>query len=116
MEILMTQVTCNAPEISKRKAIARRQFLHFLAGSPLLTATSAGTITRMSARARAMQQHRTPQRRSANVQQEKWTNVRDWSQTSNRIVKIYIRIIPPSSGHRYDQVSISETATSDKKR
>src|SRR5215470_7256779 len=34
---------------SRRKTIARRQFLHFLAGSPLLTATSAGTIASLLA-------------------------------------------------------------------
>jgi 4-hydroxymandelate oxidase len=37
------------PEISKRKAIARRQFLHFLAGSPLLAASSAGTVASLLA-------------------------------------------------------------------
>ena len=40
----MTQITCKGPEISERTTSARRQFLRFLAGSPLLTATSAGTI------------------------------------------------------------------------
>jgi isopentenyl diphosphate isomerase/L-lactate dehydrogenase-like FMN-dependent dehydrogenase len=45
----MTQMTCKGPEISKRKTIARRQFLRFLAGSPLLTATSAGTIANLLA-------------------------------------------------------------------
>jgi 4-hydroxymandelate oxidase len=45
----MTQMTCRAPDISKRKTIARRQFLRFLAGSPLLTATSAGAIANLLA-------------------------------------------------------------------
>jgi hypothetical protein len=45
----MTPTTCNGPEISKRKTIARRQFLRFLAGSPLLTATSAGAIANLLA-------------------------------------------------------------------
>ena len=45
----MTQIDCKAPEISERKTIARRQFLRFLAGSPLLTATSAGTIANLLA-------------------------------------------------------------------
>ena len=45
----MTQINCRAPEISERKTIARRQFLRFLAGSPLLTATSAGTIASLLA-------------------------------------------------------------------
>src|SRR5258705_309072 len=49
MEALMTQIDCKAPEISERKTIARRQFLRFLAGSPLLTATSAGTIANLLA-------------------------------------------------------------------
>ena len=40
----MTRIKRKGPEISDRKTIARRQFLRFLAGSPLLTATSAGTI------------------------------------------------------------------------
>jgi 4-hydroxymandelate oxidase len=40
----MTEIASKGPEISRRKAIARRQFLHFLAGSPLLAATSAGSI------------------------------------------------------------------------
>ena len=40
----MTEITSKRPEISTRKAIARRQFLHFLAGSPLLAASSAGGI------------------------------------------------------------------------
>jgi 4-hydroxymandelate oxidase len=35
--------------ISQRKVIARRQFLQFLAGSPLLTATSAGAIASLLA-------------------------------------------------------------------
>jgi len=49
MEILMTQITRKGPEISKRQTIARRQFLGFLAGSPLLTATSATTIANLLA-------------------------------------------------------------------
>ncbi len=49
----MTQINCEAPEISERKTIARRQFLRFLAGSPLLTATSAGTIASLLAPAPA---------------------------------------------------------------
>ena len=40
----MTEITSKGPETSRRKAIARRQFLHFLAGSPLLAASSAGGI------------------------------------------------------------------------
>jgi 4-hydroxymandelate oxidase len=44
MEVPMTRIKRKGPEISDRKTIARRQFLRFLAGSPLLTATSAGTI------------------------------------------------------------------------
>ena len=47
----MTPITHRGPEISKRKAIARRQFLHFLAGSPLLTATASGAITSLLAAA-----------------------------------------------------------------
>jgi 4-hydroxymandelate oxidase len=49
MEALMTQTNCKASEISERNTIARRQFLRFLAGSPLLTATSAGTIASLLA-------------------------------------------------------------------
>src|SRR5882757_4547428 len=49
MEVLMTQITRKESEISKRDTIARRQFLRFLAGSPLLTATSAGTIASLLA-------------------------------------------------------------------
>jgi 4-hydroxymandelate oxidase len=44
MEVPMTRIQRKGPEIPDRKTIARRQFLRFLAGSPLLTATSAGTI------------------------------------------------------------------------
>jgi isopentenyl diphosphate isomerase/L-lactate dehydrogenase-like FMN-dependent dehydrogenase len=47
MEVLMTRITCKGPEISKRQTIARRQFLRFLAGSPLLTAASASTIANL---------------------------------------------------------------------
>jgi len=36
-------------DISKHKRIARREFLRFLASSPLLTATSAGTIASLLA-------------------------------------------------------------------
>jgi hypothetical protein len=36
MEILMSQIACKEPQASKRKTIARRQFLRLLAGSPLL--------------------------------------------------------------------------------
>src|SRR6266704_1702472 len=49
MEILMTQITRKGPEISKPQTIARRQFLRFLAGSPLLTAASAATIANLLA-------------------------------------------------------------------
>jgi 4-hydroxymandelate oxidase len=45
----MTEINCGAPEIAERKTIARRQFLRFLAGSPLLTATSAGAIASLLA-------------------------------------------------------------------
>src|SRR3954462_3273036 len=44
IEVPMTLITPHVPEVSKRKTIARREFLRFLAGSPLLTATSAGAI------------------------------------------------------------------------
>jgi FMN-dependent dehydrogenase len=44
MEVPVTRITRKGSGISDRKALARRQFLRFLAGSPLLTATSAGTI------------------------------------------------------------------------
>jgi 4-hydroxymandelate oxidase len=44
MEGVMTYLVRNEADISKRKMIARRQFLRFLAGSPLLTAASAGTV------------------------------------------------------------------------
>jgi 4-hydroxymandelate oxidase len=49
MEVLMTQIARRGSEISKRDAIARRQFLGFLAGSPLVTATAAGTIANLLA-------------------------------------------------------------------
>jgi 4-hydroxymandelate oxidase len=49
MEVLMTEITCKGPEISKRQKIARRQFLRFLAGSPLLTASSVGTLANLLA-------------------------------------------------------------------
>jgi len=45
----MTRMTSEVPEISQVKTIARRQFLRFLAGSPLLTATSAGAIASLLA-------------------------------------------------------------------
>ena len=45
----MSQIARKGPESSKRKTIARRQFLRFLAGSPLLTAASAGTIANLLA-------------------------------------------------------------------
>jgi 4-hydroxymandelate oxidase len=45
----MAQITRKGSEISQRGGIARRQFLRFLAGSPLLTATAAGTIAGLSA-------------------------------------------------------------------
>ena len=45
----MTQVTRKGSEISQRDSVARRQFLRFLAGSPLLTATAAGAIAGLSA-------------------------------------------------------------------
>src|SRR5258708_27872636 len=44
MEVLMTRITRKGSEMSKRDGLARRQFRPFLAGSPLLTATSAGAI------------------------------------------------------------------------
>jgi 4-hydroxymandelate oxidase len=44
IEGLMARMTLKGSEISKRDDIARRQFLRFLAGSPLLAAASAGTI------------------------------------------------------------------------
>src|SRR5215475_5989827 len=44
MEVVMTHLTRNEADISKRKTIARRQFLRFLASSPVLTAASAGTF------------------------------------------------------------------------
>jgi 4-hydroxymandelate oxidase len=40
----MAEITSKKPEASRRTAIARRQFLHFLAGSPLLAARCAGGI------------------------------------------------------------------------
>jgi 4-hydroxymandelate oxidase len=43
----MTQITLHETDISKRKTIARRHFLHFLAGSPLLTAASVGTVANL---------------------------------------------------------------------
>jgi 4-hydroxymandelate oxidase len=49
MEVLMTQISRKRKEISNRDAIVRRQFLCFLAGSPLLTATAAGTIASLLA-------------------------------------------------------------------
>jgi 4-hydroxymandelate oxidase len=49
MEVLMTQIARKGSEISQRDRIARRQFLRFLAGSPLVTATSAGTIASLLA-------------------------------------------------------------------
>src|SRR5712671_2830686 len=49
MEILMTQITRKRPKLSKPQTMARRQFLGFLAGSPLLTATSATTIANLLA-------------------------------------------------------------------
>src|SRR5262245_62356225 len=48
MEVLMTHAR-KGPAISERKTIARRQFLRFLAGSPLLTAASAGTVANLLA-------------------------------------------------------------------
>src|SRR5262249_50570808 len=47
--VTMTQITSDIPEASMRKTIARRQFLRFLAGSPLLTASSAGAIASLLA-------------------------------------------------------------------
>ena len=38
------EMPCKEPEILQLKAIARRQFLRFLAGSPILAATSGVTI------------------------------------------------------------------------
>ena len=49
MGVLMTKITCKVPDISERQMIARRRFLRFLMGSPLLTATSAGTIANLLA-------------------------------------------------------------------
>jgi 4-hydroxymandelate oxidase len=49
MEVAMTQIACKGPVILNPRTIARRQFLRFLAGSPLLTATSAGTIANLLA-------------------------------------------------------------------
>src|SRR5262245_43038187 len=43
-EILVTRLTRNEANISERKILARRQFLGYLAGSPLLTAASAGAV------------------------------------------------------------------------
>ena len=49
MEVLMTQITRKGSEVSKHQRIARRQFLSFLAGSPLLTASTAGAIASLLA-------------------------------------------------------------------
>jgi isopentenyl diphosphate isomerase/L-lactate dehydrogenase-like FMN-dependent dehydrogenase len=49
MEALMTQPTRNEADISRRRIISRRQFLRFLAGSPLLTAAAAGTAGLLAA-------------------------------------------------------------------
>jgi isopentenyl diphosphate isomerase/L-lactate dehydrogenase-like FMN-dependent dehydrogenase len=49
MEELMIQPTRNEADISRRRIIARRQFLRFLAGSPLLTAAAAGTAGLLAA-------------------------------------------------------------------
>ena len=49
MEALMTQMTRDGSAISQPDRIARRQFLRFLAGSPLLTATAAGAIASLLA-------------------------------------------------------------------
>ncbi|WP_271899530.1 alpha-hydroxy acid oxidase [Candidatus Phyllobacterium onerii] len=45
----MTQIAYTASGIPKRTEMARRQFLHLLAGSPLLTPTAAGTIASLLA-------------------------------------------------------------------
>jgi isopentenyl diphosphate isomerase/L-lactate dehydrogenase-like FMN-dependent dehydrogenase len=45
----MTRIAHEESEISQRVMIARRQLLRFLAGSPLLAATSAGTIASLLA-------------------------------------------------------------------
>src|SRR5262249_14931257 len=45
----MTQITSDIPEASMRKTSAPRQFLRLLAGSPLLTASSAGAIASLLA-------------------------------------------------------------------
>jgi 4-hydroxymandelate oxidase len=45
----MTQITRKGPVISKRRAIARRQFLHLLAGGPCLAAGSAGAVASLLA-------------------------------------------------------------------
>jgi 4-hydroxymandelate oxidase len=46
----MTRTTCKGPEISKRKMLARRKFLEFLAASPLVaTPTVASTIATLFA-------------------------------------------------------------------
>jgi hypothetical protein len=55
MELLMTEIN-KGPEISKRQTIARRQFLRFLAGSPLLTATSASIATLLASSHQALAQ------------------------------------------------------------
>jgi len=47
MEVLMTRTTSKELENSKREKIARRQFLRFLAASPLLTGASAATIANL---------------------------------------------------------------------
>jgi 4-hydroxymandelate oxidase len=45
----MTRITQNGLELSHRDRIARRQFLRFLAGSPLLMSTAAGTVASLLA-------------------------------------------------------------------
>jgi len=47
----MTQTTRNRSEISEPDRFARRQFLRFLAGSPLVAATAAGAISSLLAAA-----------------------------------------------------------------
>jgi hypothetical protein len=52
MEELMTDIPCRWPEISKRRMIARRTFLNFLAATPLVaTPIIASTIASMLASA-----------------------------------------------------------------
>jgi isopentenyl diphosphate isomerase/L-lactate dehydrogenase-like FMN-dependent dehydrogenase len=49
MEGVMTYLTRNEADFSSRRIVPRRQFLRFLAGSPLLTAAAAGTASLLAA-------------------------------------------------------------------